>query len=290
MKQLACVSIFVIVCILTAYAKPYPLYTFEDDAMRRITIRFIGDSTVTVSNKECMNGLRCETQISFTDEYHYKWVGDRKVQLRLQNTDRKDMGVKSKYILPLKMNSSIDVESSKQIFPILANGYICFSEDFSMLRFEDFLFEKTDSVKWITDTNLVSPLLYAQLGLMPYVGKSYTYSDRKERNLSFDFLDKETIVIKNVDKNGGKYNFVDIYKVKHKKGLFDYTIVNLKSTTRQERQKGNVIPALCNCDINCCDDVFPIFKNESIYFNINYCLLQIGQFTFKYYEKLIPLG
>ena len=45
------------------------------------------------------------------------------------------------------MNSSIDVESSKQIFPILANGYICFSEDFSMLRFEDFLFEKTDSVK-----------------------------------------------------------------------------------------------------------------------------------------------
>ena len=86
MKQLAYVSIFVIVCILTAYAKPYPLYTFEDDAMRQITIRFIGDSTVTVSNKECTNGLRCETQISFTDEYHYKWVGDRKVQLSLQNT------------------------------------------------------------------------------------------------------------------------------------------------------------------------------------------------------------
>lgn len=290
MKQLVFISVFVIVCLLTVSAMPYQLYTFEDNAMRRITIRFIGNSTVIVSSKDSIKGLRHASQLDFIDEYTYNWINEHEIQIQLRNTDRKDMGVKRKTIPPVRMNDARKVEYSTQIFPYFSTGIIYFSEDFSLLRIESFLFEKKNIDKWLTDTNLVSPLLYARLGLMMFSGHSYTYCDRKERNLTFEFLDEETIQIQNLDKNGGKYNFVDIYKVKPKKNLLGYTIVKLISTTRQERKKDKFLPPLCNNEIICCNNILPNLEKETIYFNLNYNLLQIDKLTFKYCGEMIPLG
>ena len=276
-----------------AQAMPHKLYVFEDDIIRRITVRFENDSTVFVANIE---DRRHRGRPCFTDEYRYAWIDKSHIRLRLVSTNRVDSSINKKVVLPCRLYRDRDFNYSSQLFNLLSGETVEFSEDYSRMRIGAFLFESKEEASWLYCTNLISPLLYLRLGLgifigQTYNGQTYCFRDRQERNMTIKFIDEETIQVVNIDSINGDYSFVDTYRVKpDKKNLRRYKVTKLVSTTRCDRGGGVPIPPLGHGKISSCGDVFPILKNETIYFDTVYVLLQIGQFPFKYQGELIPCG
>ena len=273
------------------------LYVFEDNIIRQITFRFINDTTLKVANKEDATGTRRKTHICFTDEYRVTWIDKHHAILQLQSTDREDYRINKKTIPPVHMNDPKKAKYSRQIFPILNNEVIALSFDYSMLYVNPFILYSQEKPNWQTSTCNVCPVLFAKLGQRNYSDKlNYHYSDRAERNLTFQFLDNKTIRISNSDltvngksQNNG-FSFVDIYCIEPNNNLCSYRITKLISTTRQDYPKSSLCPPLSNDCIGNTSNVLPILENENIYFSLNYVLLQLGPFTFRYTGDLEPLG
>lgn len=292
MKLLYCFILFPLCCLAesTLGNNIQKLYVFEDSPLRMITVRFENDSTVTISNRENENN-GWKRILFFSDTYRYNWISHRKIGLYLSTTNRDDYTVRKKPILPARMNTSQKVNYSCQIFPLLSDGVITFSEDYSLLSAANFILRSTDSLKWMSKTNLVSPLLYARLEIGKFKKYLYKFGDRKERNLTFHFVDSKTVEIENRDLSGKGLSFIDRYEVKpYKKKLCRYKIVKLLSTTRSDRRKASCLPPMSSGEMSCSSNVLPILEGKCIYFNISYLLLQIGQFSFNYVGDTVPLG
>ncbi len=273
-----------------AFANIQKLYVFEDSPVRRITVRFDNDSTVIVSNREGSKDLK--HVINFTDAYHYKKVNKRQLQLYLINTDRDDYNIRKKTIMPARLNNPAVVKYSSQIFPLLTNNILTFSEDFSLIYVAPFLLKSKEKIEWRTKTNLVSPLLLTRLGIDCFKKNIYRYSDRAERNLTIRFVNNKTIEIQNTDFSGSGFSFVERYDVKPcRKYLCQYKIIKLLSTTIcNRRKKTTYYPPLSNNKILCRGNIFPNLERRLIFFDLSYCMLQIDQFTFEYFGELIPFG
>lgn len=247
---------FLLCCVAdSAFANIQRLYIFEDSPIRRITIRFKNDSTMTISNREDSNDLR--RVIRFTDMYHYKEVNKHQILIHLVNTDREDYNVRKKTILPARLNNPSAVKYSSQIFPLLTGYLLTFSEDFSLLYTAPFLLKSKEKPEWRTKTNLVCPLLYTRLGIGNFKSCLYKYSDRSERNLTIQFIDNKTIELQNKDFSKSGFCFIERYEVRPCKNLGRYKVVKLLLSTKSNKAKAKYLPPLSSDIIFCNRNIFP---------------------------------
>lgn len=266
------------------------VYAFKDNNTREIRVRLVNDSLLLVNNLESRPRGFSVDITSFIDKYHYKWVGPFSIKLKLISTCRRDNDVNTKPIPPGKMKLKKNrYFTDYEIFPLLNGEIISFSEDYTLMKIRQFLLQ-WEFNSYFNIGDKVGPIMLARLeiGIYDFSEKYfYQFCDRKERNLTFKFINSNTAQISNVcyNKDGSvndKYSFVDTYLIKPKKN-WDYKITKLISTTRSDSEKTEVYSPLDLREIKSCGNIFPLLKNKTVdIITLDHRLLQIGEFTFFY--------
>lgn len=99
-------------------------------------------------------------------------------------------------------------------------------------------------------------------GVLPYI---YCFSDTSYRNISLQFIERETLSISNCNINSKLLNFIDVYKVHFEKNNNFLVIDSIINTNRNEFIPSDVLPPFeYEEEYRCCNSVFPILANGTV--------------------------
>ena len=118
-------------------------YIFSDNGNRNLTILFLNDSIIKISNNS--NIGENYSYLNFSSEYFYSKDKVGTIILGKIKTGNMTIKDKSRYLKPYEnIPFPIDSTAVSYIFPNIEGEVIRFSSDFKKMQVREFCFEKTN--------------------------------------------------------------------------------------------------------------------------------------------------